>query len=253
MNFEESPSLAREQAILDAVRSGMATIEWFEIVLSPELTIEVSNPVEIDGVMIATTSRTAQLIADYYEEAALWTERVSDLAYENSTIKLLPLTQTADAHMGDWSRVCVHSATIKTIVGERVELFGPAGKQWELNKGCWAKPWLASLHGWQVKSSECKYNPKTTFTEWQGIKTYPSTVKNVRVLQPLSYAHNCGTSKVLGHVDYAMFVRLWRAKGRSTKDVLADPILCQLVSKEGPLQDSRHPGVPRDTSWIVRV
>ncbi len=253
MKFDESPSLAREQAILDAVRAGKATIEWFEIVLSPDLTIEVSNPVMIDGVMIATTSRTAQYIADYFD-ASLMTERINDILYENATIKLPPFFQTADAHMGDWSRVELHSATIVTVVGGRKELFAPAGKHWLLGRDQFKlKPWAAALSGWQVPTVECILNHKDGYFYYQGIKTYPCTAPHARNIQPMSYAHNCGTSTVLGHVDYSMFVRLWRVKGdKTTKQVLADQVLCRLVSKEGPLQDSRHPGVPEDTSWIVQ-
>jgi hypothetical protein len=253
MDFEESPSLEREQAILDAVRAGKSTIEWFEIVLSPELTIEVSNPVMIDGVRTATTSRTAQLIADYYEDSALWTERINDLAYEHATIKLPPFFQDADSHMGDWSRVIKHSAIISTVVGERKEPYACAGKHWVLAKALWAKPWLAALYGWQVQLGECKLDTKDGFYKYKGIKTYPSTVLDVRAIQPLSLAHNCGTSKVLGHVDYAMFVRLWRSKSGTCKEILADKNLSLLVSKDGPLLDSRHPGVPKDLSWKIQT
>jgi len=252
VKFDEEPSLGREQAILDAVRAGKATIEWFEIVLSPDLTIEISNPVMIDGVMIATTSRTAQYIADYFD-ASLMTERINDILYENATIKLPPFFQTADAHMGDWSRVELHSATIVTVVGGRNELFAPAAKHWILARDLWRKPFCAALQGWQVPTVDCSLNPKDGYFYYKGIKTYPSTAPHARNIQPLSFAHNCGTSKVLGHVDYAMFVRLWKVKGDKTrKQVLSDPVLCQLVSKEGPLQDSRHPGVPEDKTWIAR-
>ena len=247
MNFAESPSLEREQAILDAIRSGKGQVEWYEIVLSPELTIEVSNPVTIDGVRIVTTARTAQYIGDYYD-ASLWTRKISDIAYENSTIKLPPYTQ--DPCTGLWSHALRHSAIIETIIGGRPGLVCNQGKQWVICKELWKRPFLAALYGWYVPESECKYNPKTSYTEWKGIKTYPCVVKSTRVIQPMALSHNCGASKVLGHVDYSMFDRYWRAKNKTTKEVLADSALVSFVSDEGVLPDSRHPGVPKDTSWI---
>lgn len=225
--------------ILAAVKAGQhAPLEWVRLPLTENLAIEVTtDALMVDGMRRATTPQTAQQLADVLD-CALWSQRVSDLAWRFAEVRIDPQIQAtrpkgsplhhpcsdckADT-TSPWDRCfeCgerMHSAAIESAVMREMRcrpphpsthspLVAPTGKQWVL-----VPDWSAHdcyLYGWQ----------RSNGVPWQ----------------PLSYAHPLATS----HVDYSMLWRAWRPATPSGSAVDWQPALDELR-----IPSRRIPGVP---------
>jgi hypothetical protein len=230
----------REQDLLAAVRAGQhEPLEWAARDLAPNVRIEIAcDALSVGGIRRAATPQAAQHLADHFD-AALWTVRVSDLAWKTAEVRILPQTQPikhSAAHAcsdcgqtttSPWER-CLdcgerwHSAMVESAIIQamrtghvppldRSPLVAPVGKQWVLDKSMFEHGGPdCMLYGWQ----------KSDGKPWQ----------------PLSGAHPLETA----HVDYSMFVRLWRPYTPSGNAVDWAPALAVLG-----LPDRRIQGVSR--------
>ena len=228
-SFPERPTREREEKILDAVKRGFVRpIRWAQVhAYSPghEAVLEVMADAlalgdESDFVRLNVNHTTAQRIADVLG-AALPTSRISDLANMQATVRLRPCLQTPDAMIAHTSRMIRHSACVEERRAGREGLASTVGKDWVLTNRLVGHPDHAANYGWHDPSAP-----------------------NGRVWQPVGLAHD------RWHVDYSQVVRLVRptvivdGTTMPLADVLVSPELSPLVSSEGPLAVTRHPGVP---------
>jgi hypothetical protein len=223
--------------LLAAVRAGQhEPLTWVRRDLSPTVSIEVtSDALIVDGCRRATTPQTAQHLCDLLD-CALWTPRISDLAWRSAEVRIQPCTQPVlykGAHAcsdcgrttdSPWARCLdcgerfhhleIETAASRTMLAnhvaplDRSPLVAPTGKQW-----CLVADWSQAdcyLYGWQRSNGK----------PWQ----------------PLSAAHTLATS----HLDYSMLWRAWRPHTPSGNAVDWAPALAELG-----LADRRIPGVAR--------
>jgi hypothetical protein len=229
----------REQELIAAVRAGQHDpLEWAVRDLAPDVRIEIAcDALSVGGIRRAATPQAAQHLADHFD-AALWTPRISDLAWRTAEVRILPQTQPIKynaTHVchdcgnltdSPWER-CLdcgeqwHSAMVESAIIQamrtghvppldRSPLIAPVGKQWVLCPELWAGQHDCYLYGWQRSDGK----------PWQ----------------PLSGAHPLATA----HCDYSMFVRFWRPYTPSGNAVDWSPALAVLG-----LPDRRIPGVSR--------
>lgn len=245
--------VAREKAILDAVRAGMANFQWTQLVLGPVdgtyltlpvfsrvLRIGATNPVRVD-----VNYQTAQQIADLLG-GALMTPYVVDEIHRQAGLAIDPqLTNwSADGTMAYTDAMGDYSATLDKLVPQDVtslpdSLVSNEGKDWVITKRFWAdnigqkqyvpgdsKSLWAANYGW--------LSDKADKTNQVGKKLY----------QPVGLAHN------FGHTDYSQALRLTGLYGvLSGKrnglvhigSLLRDPTLSKLLSYEGTLPSWKHP------------
>lgn len=228
-SLPERPTREREERILDAVKQGfIRPIRWTQVhsyAPGHEAVLEVMTDAlalgdESDFVRLNVNHTTAQRIADVLG-AALPTSRISDLANMQATVRLRPCLQTPDAMIAYTSRMIRHSACVEERRAGREGLASTVGKDWVLTNRLVGRPDHAANYGWHDPSAP-----------------------NGRVWQPVGLAHD------RWHVDYSQVVRLVRpavmVDGRAMPlaEVLVSPALSPLVSSEGPLAITRHPGVP---------
>lgn len=224
---------AREAAILQAVRDQLyRPIQWFGIqskIGSHSCILYVASDAlaigeEDDYVRVNVTHRTAQQIADVLGYA-LPTTKISDLAFMQASVVILPCTQKPDMWMAHTARMVQHSNAVTSNIYGRVGLVAPVGKDWVLTNKLVGKPHLAANYGWHVNTAP--------FVGPGGAHVY----------QPLGLAHN------LDHVDYSQVLRLVNrcvvvdGQDMLLEDVLTSDELSLLLSDEGTLKITRHPGV----------
>lgn len=231
--LSEKPTEAREEAILQAVRDGLSLpIQWCGIksVAGPHFCIfyVASDALMIgeedDYVRVNVTHTGAQQIADMLGYT-LPTTKIADLTHAQATVSVLPCPQTPDGAMAYTSRMVKHSQAVTAHVAGRTGLASTVGKDWVLTNKLVGKPDSAANYGWHVPSG--KYRGPG----------------GLAVLQPLGLAHN------RQHVDYSQVLRLIHRRvmvdgiDMLLENVLQDPELATLVSDEGALKVTRHPGV----------
>lgn len=230
----EAPGPDRESKILEAVCSGLALpIQWATItanynghsarlqVASDALAIGEGD----DWVRVTVTHATAQKIADVLG-AALPTSRISDLTYQQASVVLKACLQKPDASMSNTSRMVFHNQCIEAQRAGKTGLISTVGKDWVLTNQLVGHPDKAANYGWHDARAPY-YSPGRD-----------------KIWQPVGLAHN------LAHTDYSQTLRLVRTsvvvddEEMSLEDVLTSSVLYGLVSYEGPLKITRHPGVP---------
>lgn len=175
---------------------------------------------------VNVTHPTASLIADHFQ-AYVPTSRISDLAYVQARGHVDPQFQNPDASMANTSRMVLHSYKVtlarRALGLGHLDLVRPLGKDWQASPK--ATRSLACNGGWQAPA---------------GIYKTPS---GIPCWQPTANAHNTG------HTDYSQTVCMVRrvmmvdGMDRDVADVARDPVLCALVSDEGPIATMRHPSL----------
>jgi peptidoglycan hydrolase-like protein with peptidoglycan-binding domain len=224
-SLPESDILAREQAVLEAIRQGLHQEPlWLELesrfnghearlfVMADALRIGNAE----DAIRVTLTAASAQRVADHFD-AVLPTTRICDLVWAQARVRISPCTQTPDAKMAFTSRMLRHSREVDEKVRGRPGLVENVGKHWVLSNALEGKPGVAANYGW--------FRP------------------NGVPIQTLGTRHN------LHHVDYSQVVRLVRrdlvvdGRVRDIEDVGRDPTLHGLISTEAPLRVWRLRGV----------
>jgi len=237
--FPEGAGPEREAKIIDAVRAGhFAPIRWATITNTAgrnRIRFHVSADVlklgnETDAVRVSATHATAQRIADLLG-TTLPTPLIVDLIHHQAAVKvppcLRPVTSRTAAILEQDEcisrRLREAAPTWSGIEGAASTL----GKDWVLTNRLLEQPGkrMAANYGW-----------------------FDAHAPNGVLWQPVGLAHNHE------HVDYSQLLRLVRrdakVNGRpmDIDEVLTDPELAWLLSKEGPLKVLRLPSVPRPES-----
>jgi len=233
----------RQQKIVQAVRDGLfLPIVWKQVVSRHEdgraVTIQVSNDAlkigePEDFVRINCSHQDAQMIADILD-ARLPTTKISDLVHQQADLLIEPWISQPDSQMASTSRMLQHSREVSNRIGAPAKLnplVSTVGKDWVLTN--WYKDKnTGANYGWHSKMGR-----------------YISPC-GLRLWQPLGLAHN------IMHVDYSQTLRLvgrfamlddpnaGTCREVELDELLTHPELSKLVSYEGPLKWTRHPGIP---------
>jgi hypothetical protein len=233
LSFGEALTDEREASILAEVRAGrIRPIRWVPLDCSrgeQQCTVWVADrPLALgsadDFVYVNVRHTTAERIA-LELEAFLPTTRISDLAWQQASVRLRPHTQKADAHMADTSRMIAHHDAVERERDGREGLVRTAGKDWVTTNRLVGRPSRSANFGWHHESGRFR------------------SPGGAPVLQPLATAHG------IFHTDYSQTVCLVRAdvlvdgERGWLADVLQSEKLASLVSDEGRLQIVRHPAV----------
>jgi hypothetical protein len=226
----EAPGFARDQYVLEAVIAGHhLPIRWCPLstakgqhsgtVWVAEDALRIGEPG--DCVRITVSHRLAQLIVDHFD-ARLPTSRISDLAWEQATVRLPDLVRPwwADGTMSTNARMVEQDRAIETLIASRPGLVADVGKDWILSR----------QHEW---NPSCGVNYGIHYRK----------MGQLRVWQPTSTKHN------LDHHDYSQTLRLVcrtaevDGQRMPLDQVLRAKELAPLVSNEGALTILRHPAV----------
>ena len=237
-SLPEKPGLARERLILDAVRSGLAVpISWAPVetawrehvgtlyVATDALAIGDAE----DQLRVTVSHTSAQRIADVLG-AQLPTPHISDLAFSQAEVVLPPCIQAWDSRSRDTSRMVRHHNEVESLRAGRPGLVRCVGKDWVLTNKLAGRPERSASYGWH--SPRAPYQITRSLRAWQDVITRHDR----------------------HYVDYAQVLCLVRRTmvvdgvERELDDVLRSPDLWGLVSREGPLLFTRHPGVPSEAS-----
>lgn len=223
----------RDAAIVRHVASGDYELAWSTVRSQANGhtgTFNVfADALKIGGVRISASATLLQTLADMLG-CVLLTPRLSDLMFQQAHVVIPP--QIISPPGTDTATMVKESQKIDASTRGTSGLIAPMGKPWCLSNVLLAHPGRAALYGWQSTKSI------------PGIPLYPGVSSGVKVIQPLSTAHDAT------YVDYAMLAVL--ASRRCVVDgepvdlatVLQDPSMSALVSHEGPLRLLRQPGVP---------
>lgn len=245
------PSQAREDAILAAVKAGMARVEWVEIpveangvrgtlpVMARALRVGKTNPVRV-----SVNYETAQAIADHLG-AAMMTPHVADLTRVFSALPLEPVLRSnwvQDGSMAKTNRIIEYSQALDALVPE-------SSSGIVSNEG---KHWVNSIRFWGDKDPSKRWPPNkrsANYGWWSA--SAPSKRYIGKMWQTTGLAHDWK------HVDYSQLVVLMgqkmKVEGRGSMHVgavLGDANLYPLLSDEGPLPSWAHPafGKSREVS-----
>jgi len=192
----------------------------------PDGAVDVQQCTEICRINVTPT--LAQHICDM-TGTLLPTTKISDMLYEQRSIKLPPYTSSPDSQMAWTSRMVWHSNKIDLGKGNATGLVCNVGKHWVFTNTLLQHPGMAANYGWYDSSAP-----------------YKSANGKYNLWQPLSWAHN------LQHEDYSQILVLIGSEmivdGETTNtwDVLKDAELCSMLSYEGVLTIDRIPGVDPD-------
>lgn len=226
--FPAMPGPAREAAVLEYVRKGIfrpITWSWLELksgehvgriaVMSDALALGNGE----DFVRVNMTCRTQQLVADMLG-FLLITPKVSDAIFASAMVKITPCLQTPDDEMMQTHRMIRHHDEVEAKRRGMPGLVSTVGKDWVLTNKLIASPTLAANYGW--------HDPKAPYAgKWQ----------------PVGMRHN------VDYTDYSQVCRLMRptmivdGSEMGVGAVLRNPALCGLLSNEGVMQITRHPGI----------
>lgn len=242
----------REARILQAVKDGMARIEWATIpleangiratlpVMSRVLRIGATNPVRV-----SVNYETAQAIADHLG-AAMMTPHVADLTRLYSRVPLAPSLRNPwvqDGTMSATNRMIEYSQALDAKVPE--EAGGIVS-----NEG---KHWVNTLRFWNDKDPAKRYPPNkrsANYGWWD--KGAPNKRYIGNMWQTTGLVHDWK------HVDYSQLVQLMgktlNVEGVGPVSVgaaLADPKLYALLSDEGPLPSWAHPGFQKPAEQVA--
>lgn len=228
---------AREVAILDAVRRGVATYAWCTItsgIGGHALEVDVmEDALRVDDVRVNVSAATGQRIADLLD-AVMLTPKLADLIFAQAKVVVAPSPVAISSTTAAMVR---HSRRVDAEVAGRPGLVSTVGKDWVLVNGIAGRADKAANYGWHFRGSS-----------FQGIHGEASvSLAGVRVIQGVGTAHNAQ------HVDYSQVVRLAKractvdSTPHDLTDVMRDAKLATLVSHEGPLRLVRQPGVDGPT------
>lgn len=231
-SLPNKPSLARNQLILEAMQSGLATCQWSSVtssynnhvaffqVCDDAVRVELENNYRFRFPVSATL---AQQCADIMN-VSLVTSKISDLSYQQAKIieNASLLSPGADMHTIDkskqWNKI------IETKRNFRNGLFRDCGKTWILSNKL-TNSNSAINYGFYDKNSP------------------HSNLKNIKMWQTK------GTKHDRLHTDYSQVLIVMKkecevdGKLMDVIDVMKNKDLCNLISDEGVLNFVRQPGI----------
>ena len=224
-------------SFVEDVKNGKAEYCWTDLrIVSGELdaTFRVfCDALKIGGVRVNVSAKDAQLIADELG-AHLPTAKLLDARYLSASIDAEPQPKYYEGGVGmDTQVACIeHNERVMSAVGEaRAGIVQNVGKHWVLDRR--ATLTRSVLYGWHVDSED---------VTWKGIKLHHAVTPGLRVIQPVSTAHD------YHHKDYSMTLLLLHGecivngKTMATEEVLTTAELSQLLLHDGlPLSSGRLP------------
>jgi lambda repressor-like predicted transcriptional regulator len=178
----------KQSEILPAIRDGIPLPPMVEVVSGVWVW---ADALRIDGVRVAVSARTAQLVADALG-MSLTTAALEDEIWRAAAIRLEPATFSPTRYRIDaWETTVRHSAAVDAQLAGTAAVEGDlvacVGKAWVLDDRLAARPGRAANYGWHSER-RAPYRPVTA-----GLPN---------VWQPLAFAHN------LDHFDYSQTLRL---------------------------------------------
>lgn len=248
----KKPGTAREQAILDLVRSGNAIVKWVPITVDlggVRATFRVTaEPLMLgtqwdDGFYPGVTAATLQKIADYYD-ATLLTPKLVDEIWKQADIRIDPFIGMAGTpedvqRMSDTDTFVRHTERIKSkLRGKR----SSSGDSLVANIG---KYWVVS--GWTSRRQGLKSAPTIPSSEnygffltSRGSRRSVTQIADTNVVQTPGHAHD------YNHSDYSQVVMM----------VAREVTLCEPTGVAGlggdcsPRQTCNAPGGPGRTRCV---
>lgn len=213
----------REKQVLDAVRDGVAHIEWVPLDLregAHHVTVFVSADAfavgePADYFRPSLRATTLQIVADMLR-AMLPTSKIVDEAHHQASVRVEPFPRAPGPDMGSTRWMIEQNAKVTAAIGGRRGLTSTVGKDWVLTPRLVGRPDLCANYGWPSEKA-------TLVNPYNGLRVY----------QTIGCAHN------RWHVDYSQVGRLVLREcvvdgvTRDLGEVLKDPVLCKLVSDEG--------------------
>ena len=253
----EKPGTARENAILDLVRSGNVVVQWVPLTVDVggvRATFQVTaEPLMLgsssaDGFYPGVTASTLQQIADFYD-ATLLTPKLVDEIWRQAQVRVDPFVGMVNSDesrrmMSDTAFFVRHTDTIRKKIPSGVgsgKLVANIGKYWVVSASTSQRLGLRVAPG--VPAAE-NYG---FFATASGVVRSVTGMPGVNVIQTPGHGHN------YHHSDYSQVVVLVKRAvtvcdatgGCSLMDIydLANnPALARLVSHEGTI-NMRLPGV----------
>lgn len=232
-SLPENPGNDRSAKILEAFSENLVVCTWTPITSSipgHTATFQVCEDavyVELDDASrfrFQVDARLAQRCADLLEASPI-TSKISDLAYQQATVKLTATVLPAGADMVTTTKSKQWNVSLEKKRAGQTGLVRDCGKAWILSNQLGAKPNAAINYGF--------YDPHAPYANNVGIKMWQTL----------------GTRHDSAHTDYSQTLlvmsKTCEVDGQEMQvaDVMKDPTLCKLLSYEGVLKFTRQPGV----------
>jgi hypothetical protein len=171
----------RESKILDIIQNHPERIthNWYPII-APEATYVVSaQPIRIDGILI-TLSASAQTEVAKLWDCTLLTAKLVDLIHQHADIVIEPCPRLISSTK---SAMILHSQTVDKQLEKydtTNKLVSTCGKDW-INVEKKPANGNAVNYGWCINTYQ---------SLWKGIKTYPTSIEGIRVIQCIGTVHS---------------------------------------------------------------
>lgn len=237
MTLPALPGSARDQAILDAVRNGVASISWATITSSiPGYDASFSvmaDALMVEGVRVGVSASLEQQIADLLG-CLLLTPKLADLLWLQRTTTLAPIPLGASSAMATTAMMVKESDAIDDALDAQPTPYGlisTVGKHWVLDNDLLAHPGRAINYGWHFLGTI------------PGVPAESAVTPGVQVIQGKGWAHDAQ------HSDYSQTCILVRRPCQvngveeDLADVLQNASTASLASHQGVLRLLRQPGV----------
>lgn len=228
----DNPSKNRDDQILQAVTGGLAICAWCPVISSIPGHTAIFQVCE-DAVHVKlndasrfrfqVSAKLAQRCADALD-AILITSKISDLAYQQASIKLPATILSASADMMTTAKSKQWNLAIEKKRSNRTGLIRDCGKTWILSNQLGLRPHAAVNYGF--------YDLYAPYINKIGLKLW----------------QNIGTRHDSSHTDYSQTLQVMSStcqvdrQEMKVTDVMSDPVLCKLLSYEGVLKFIRQPG-----------
>jgi hypothetical protein len=182
----------RETKFLDIIQNQPNRVkhDWISFT-TPEATYVVSaQPVRIDSILINLSAASQITLAKNWD-CSLLTAKVVDLIHQHADVIITPCPRMISSAK---SAMILHSQNVDNKLKKyntEGKLISTCGKDWvEVEK----KPanGNATNYGWCINTSNA---------DWNGIKTHPSSINGIRVIQPAGQVHS------KQHLDYSQNAR----------------------------------------------
>lgn len=224
------PTLERDNLILSAIQNGMINCQWCPITVKTDkhqaifyvsddaFRLELPNNYRF---RIPVSATLAQQCADYLE-ASLLTAKISDLAYQQASIKTDSVILYPSADMATIAKSKIWNDRVEKNRSKREGLFRDCGKTWILSN---------RLLDSQGAVNYGFYDQHAAYANPQGIKMW----------QTIGTKHN------RFHTDYSQTLILMKSTceidGQIMKitEVMSSQELSHLISYEGVLHYTRQP------------
>jgi hypothetical protein len=229
-SLPNTPGPERDKLVMDAVSSGLATINWLPVTCSiPGHTaifqvcddaMRVEMP---DGsrFRFQVTAKMTQQCADLVG-GSMVTAKIMDLSYQQATKSVDASILTAGAEMSSTNYSARWNTKVEVKRAKHVGLFRDCGKAWILDN---------SLAGSAGAVNYGFYAKNAIYTNPHGIKLW----------------QNVGTRHNALHQDYSqtlfLMSKICEVDGTSMEvsDVMSDPVLANLINYSGKLKYTRQP------------